>query len=904
MQPNFAAYTTLSQCGANIGKGVTMHRKDQNTTIIFQKGTIDLNWNCKRMTAAALAIMLMLASLGRVTVTASANENGEEIIDAKILPEVQTVTVTDPYVLNYSPSALAASYEYNVPYMYVTPFTVNHSITNEDGSKYYSGGNFPEVFNLINTAKLAEGGTGAYASIAAYCTDASTGIKENSSYRRINLEDSTYYPSGAAGRIRAVVMHSFPMLNVAEIEKNANAWFASRGEEGLNQLQSGEAIVATQTAIWKLANGDHYTINAHFDGMQDLTESWLGDYLNQAIDVSAASQVETEHTAANIERLYQYLYNLEPMGIQYDAVSDATLENPIYSAIQEEGGTYAITVTADVNTMVSDGDQLMLSATCNGQVQNQPVLAAGSYSFTFSGMKDRYEVLLEINGYQCGGDVYMFDAYGERGASQSVVGYDSSRLPVHGEVLLTPDRILNIFKTTSDESGKMPLANIMFDIYKVATFAQLENGEVILSQQPTEQEIDKYKTIHNLVTTLQTNSQGMATYNFTENGLDDGIYMIVELFSDATTGPVAPFFIAVHGTANDGTAPVYTLNINPKNATETGPEIFKDVTEIDNDSDSFDVGEIHTWIIRGGIPAGIGNAQKYEITDELDDRLTYKAGSPEIVLYTKAGTELPMNSGDHYILTEAENQFRISLTPAGMAYVANSQGEGRIKPEIRVYFQAVINENATMGESIPNDAHLDYTNSAGIDYDDDSDIPEVHTGGKHILKTDTSDVPLAGATFRIARLATEEEIMDTAVTKEILHVDGIDLTVVYVDFHGTVDMSEEKVTEITTDGQGKAVFYGLAYGEYYLVEIKAPAGYNLLTQPIHVTINESSHLTAADEWLDSSDQYVDNTLQIVNTKFILPETGGMGTALFTVTGLGIIGTAGMLLFLNRKKKHF
>ena len=863
-----------------------------------------MNWNCKRMIAILLAMMLMVASLGNMSVTASADEDGE-IIDAEILPETQTVTVTDPYVLNFSPNALTGDYAYNVPYMYVTPFTVNHYIKKDDGTKDYEGGNFPEVFNLINTTKLAEGGTGAYASIAAYCTDASTGMKENTSYRRINLEDSTYYPSGASGRIRAVVMNSFPKLDVATIEANANKWFSAKGEDGLTQLQSGEVIVATQTAIWKLANGDNYTIKAHFDGMQDLTESWLGDYLNQAIDTSAADQKETEYTATNIERLYQYLYNLEPMGPQYDAVSDAALENPTYSVAEEEGGTYAVTATVNVNTTVAADDQLTLSATCNGQVQNQTITAAGSYSFTFTGLTDRYEVLVEINGYQNGGDVYLFDAYGTRGASQSITGYDSSKLPVHGEVLLTPDRILNIFKSTSKETGKTPLANIMFDIYKVATLAQLESGEVTLSEQPTVEEIAAYKKVENLVTTLKTDAQGMATYNFTENGYEDGVYMVVELFSDATTGPVAPFFIAVPGTTEDGTAPVYTLNINPKNVTETGPEISKNVTEIDNNSDSFDVGETHTWIIRGGVPAGIANAQKYVITDVLDERLTYETGSPKVKLYTKAGTELLLTIGDHYALSEpGENQFSISLTPAGMAYVANNLGEGDETPEVRVYFNAVINENASMGENIPNDAHLDYTNSAGIDYEDDSNIPEVHTGGKNILKTDSANAPLAGATFKIAREATQEEIVDTNVTKDTLHVDGKELTVVFVDFHATKEMTEEKVFEVTTDENGKAVFYGLAYGDYYIVETQAPAGYNLLTQPIAVTINESSHLTEEDEWLDADNQYVDNTLQIINTKFVLPETGGVGTALFTIAGLGIIGTAGMLLFLNRKKKNF
>lgn len=874
-----------------------MHRRIRMLSYFIRKGTMKLNWNCRRMIAAVMALMLMVVSLGSETAAAFAEESDPTM--------VQTIAITDPYVLNYSPNALTENYPYQVPYMYVTPFTVNHTITREDGSLYYSGSNFPEVFHLINTAVLAEGGSGTYASIAAYCTDASTGIQENTNYRRINLEDSTYYPSGAAGRIRAVMMNSFPMLDVAQIEKNANAWFAARGEEGITQLQSGEAITATQTVIWELANGEHYTVNSHFDGMQDLRAGWLGDYLQNAVDTGAADQQETEYTARNMERLYTYLYHLEPMQAQYDAVSDAALVNGVYSAAQAEDGKYTVTVSVTVETDIRAGDELTLSAVCGDQLQQQAAAEPGNYTFSFAELPECLEVQLQINGYQNGGDVYLFDADGERGASQSLVGYDGSRLPVHGELVLTPDRSLTIYKTTKEEDGKTPLANIMFDIYKVASFAQLESGEVTLNAQPTQEEIQRYKTIDNLVATVKTNTQGLATYNFTENGMPDGIYMVAELFSDATTGPAAPFYIAVPGTTEDGTAPVYSLHVNPKNEVEKGPEVFKDVTEIGNDSDSFDVQQLHTWIIRGTIPGGIGNGQKYEITDQLDPRLTYEKGSPSVRLYTRDGTELPMTQDDHYLLDEsADNGFRISLTPAGMAYAANSQGQGSETPEIRVYFQAVINENAGMGENIPNDAHLEYINSPGIRYEDDSDRPEVHTGGQHIRKTDADGNPLAGATFRVARLATEEDMNSEQIRVDTLHLEGRELAVVYVDFYITRQMDGEKTDRVTTDEKGEALFYGLAYGEYYLVETKAPAGYNLLKEPIAVTINESSHLTAVDQWLDSADQIVDNTLHIVNTKFILPDTGGMGTALFTVCGLGIIATAGMLMFLNRKRKPF
>lgn len=838
----------------------------------------------KRIAALLMALMILVCSLSSLPLSASAEE----------------IETTDSYVLDYYPSALTESYAYDVPYLYITPFTVDHTAKNES-STFFDGSTTPVIFNLINTTKLSGGGDGTYASIAAYCTDAATGIQKNSSYRRINLEDSTYYASGAAGKIRAVFLNSFPYKDLAAIQARANSWLRSQGLPEIADLQTGEAILATQVAIWQLANGSNYTINALYDGWEDLSDSSWSSFMAKVVYTDVAWEQETETTAQNVKSLYEYLYNLDAVAPKYDAVSESSLESPVYSAIKEEDGTYTVSVSVNVNTTVGEQDALTLSATCGEQVLNSQITEAGKYSFTFAGLSDRLEVKLEINGYQHGGDVYLFDAEGERSTSQTLVGYDDSVLPVHGEVIVTPDRILNIFKSTSEDDGKVPLANIQFNIYQVCTLSQLENGEVTLSQQPTAEEIEKYQTSDNLIATLTTDVQGFATYNFTEHDRPDGVYMIVEQYSAATTGAIEPFFLAVPGTTADGNGYSYTMNVNPKNVTETGPDIQKDVTEIGNNSDTFDVGEIHTWIIRGGVPSGIGTALKYVISDTLDYRLTLEKGSEEVRLFAKDGKEVTLEDA-YYTVVEGTvdtdqgtvDCFTVALTPAGMAYVAANLGAGEHTAEIRVYFQAVINENAAMGEAIPNQAHLDYTNSAGIDYDADSDIPEVHTGGINLLKTDVEGKALAGASFKIAREATEAELADETIAKETLIVGEEELTVVFVDFHASADLSGEKVSEVTTGEDGKAVLYGLAYGSYYIVETKAPSGYNLLTQPIAVTINKDSHLTDAEG--------VDNTLKVINTKFVLPETGGMGTTVFTVAGIAIIGLACMLLLAKRKKR--
>ena len=99
------------------------------------------------------------------------------------------------------------------------------------------------------------------------------------------------------------------------------------------------------------------------------------------------------------------------------------------------------------------------------------------------------------------------------------------------------------------------------------------------------------------------------------------------------------------------------------------------------------------------------------------------------------------------------------------------------------------------------------------------------------------------------------------------------------------------VQEFTTGDDGRIRMNGLAYGTYYILETKAPTGYNLLTEPVAVEIDADSHLE-------------EEIIKVYNTKFLLPETGGIGTGIFTVFGVVFIGGAFALsLCCLRKKEH-
>ena len=160
----------------------------------------------------------------------------------------------------------------------------------------------------------------------------------------------------------------------------------------------------------------------------------------------------------------------------------------------------------------------------------------------------------------------------------------------------------------------------------------------------------------------------------------------------------------------------------------------------------------------------------------------------------------------------------------------------------------------------------------GIAFDRDSDLPEVHTGGIALVKVDASnpDRKLAGARFT-------------------LNVKTADGTYTPVEFF-TDETLTQKYREAVTDENGCARFCGLAYGTYYLIETQAPEGYNLLPEPVEVVINAQSHLQT-------------NAVVVSNSaRFQLPDTGGIGTAVFTLGGTGLLGAAVLVLLGGKKRR--
>lgn len=291
--------------------------------------------------------------------------------------------------------------------------------------------------------------------------------------------------------------------------------------------------------------------------------------------------------------------------------------------------------------------------------------------------------------------------------------------------------------------------------------------------------------------------------------------------------------------------------------------------EKEDDKVSAEVGETVNYTIKGKVPDYTGfTTYTYKVTDTMSAGLTFQKD----VKVTVGGTDVTSACTITYDVDNNANKFTVSIPVKSYT----------IGAEIKVTYSALVNENAVAKIS-KNSATLTYSNNPSEKTEKTTTpVEETVYSSKIVIdkyEKDSTTTKLEGAKF--------------VLYKKV--IDGEKTSIFYYKWNDT----EKKVewvgttaacTVVKTDENGAAYFNGLADGTYYLVETKAPAGYNLLENPVEVEVKGGN--TEAD---------LSVTANVANsTGTTLPSTGGMGTTIFYV--LGSVLVIGAVVLLVTKKR--
>lgn len=375
---------------------------------------------------------------------------------------------------------------------------------------------------------------------------------------------------------------------------------------------------------------------------------------------------------------------------------------------------------------------------------------------------------------------------------------------------------------------------------------------------------------------------GENTTSYTFNNLDAGYYLVY------VTG----------GKEIQSSLVTVDKDTNTVNLKTEAPSITKTA-----DNDTVSIGQVVKYTVTGSIPDTTGyNQYQYIIHDELSNGLDFvndkngtalgeDATTVNVAVALKDGTDASTAPTTANLDTANNKKMSLDLSAWVKANQENNKGKS-----FTVTYYAKVNKDAEVKEQ--NKAQLEYGNKPGETTTTTPSEAKTPTYPLDINKIKKgSDEKLAGAKFRLYSSEADAKANDESKAIKVSPVVA-DVAGNYVVDPASTTTEFESVKSI--EGKGYNLHLnGLAAGTYYLVETKAPDGFNKLTDPIKVTITK----TGDAEWTISKGDTVvgDKIIDIENsTGSLLPSTGGTGVIVFA--GVAILLVFGVVVSFIRDKR--
>lgn len=489
----------------------------------------------------------------------------------------------------------------------------------------------------------------------------------------------------------------------------------------------------------------------------------------------------------------------------------------------------------------------------------------------------------------------------------------------------------------NDKDHSTALPGVKFQLERLNDGVELENATdedwtLILPPKKQDEEQKNY-FVTGANGKIQVDNLTPGTYRFTEIGYDenqDGKYIVNA--GDRYVFVVNPdgATVAKPMNENNNNDNDYVANSDTVTVYNYVPDVNKQVQKRGDENTwqeaaDYNVGDMVPYKVTVTVPENITRLKTFTVTDTPtnleDDVSTIK------VLYINGETTTELNgTAAIKAINKVNKGFEIQFDPAEMSDYAGK--------EIVITYQAkLLSDAVSTTDGNSNKVSLIYSNKVKTD-----DVPDaekdkktvqdetvVYTFKIKITKTDEKGNGLNGVEFDLYKEVTAGTA--NAITGNEAKAKGLDETKCWL------KVNELPLTTKKVDGvDGILEVKGLANGTYKLVETKTLKDYNLLKEPVDVTLDiaykttwtETNHyengvwvkreVTKKNEKFDSEEGTNGGTQNgkdgdgvtsttIINRKgFNLPTTGGFGTLLFSGIGVLLV-VAGVGVLLSLKKKN-
>lgn len=355
-----------------------------------------------------------------------------------------------------------------------------------------------------------------------------------------------------------------------------------------------------------------------------------------------------------------------------------------------------------------------------------------------------------------------------------------------------------------------------------------------------------------------------------------------------------------------------------------------------NDVADWDIGDRVPFKLIAAVPQNIDSYEEYTFIfhDTLSAGLTLDRDSLHV--YVTETTDADINglnpqAATLYKVSEVAENGTFTVTIPNIKALDSHDHAANF---IIVAYDAILNANAEIGlDGNPNSVFLEFSNDPNGDGMGHTaeDTVIVFTYELDGTKVDGAnhETTLKGAQFVLLNGAGTEAavVVDGKITEWIkfgTQADGTKLEIPTTYEGWTALAQQHNGLILTSDENGLFNIAGLDDGTYFLREIQAPNGYNLLEEDVELVIAATTAngqawnsgiaadaLTGLTITVNDGEPQPGNTeTGIVNVTVennrgaTLPETGGMGTTLFYIIGGLLVVGAGILLVVRiRMKAH-